>query len=48
MNDAQIANFIQHYQRITEHILQTLPENVDYLFELDTGRNIIASSKKGS
>lgn len=48
MNDRQIAFFIQHYQRITEHILQTLPNKVDYLFELNEDRQIIKSIWKGS
>jgi D-glycerate 3-kinase len=45
MDSKQIARFIQHYQRITEYLLKTLPPRVDYLFELDTDRNIINSSR---
>ncbi len=44
MNDEQIAFFIQHYQRLTENILNTLPDKVDYLFELNTDRKIVRSS----
>lgn len=43
MSDQEIAFFIQHYQRITETILQTLPSKVDYLFELNTDRDIVNS-----
>lgn len=40
MDSEQIARFIQHYQRITEYLLKTLPPRVDYLFELDQERNV--------
>ena len=40
MNEDEVKRFIQHYQRITEHLLNTLPENSDILFELDENRNI--------
>lgn len=40
MNDAQIATFIQHYQRITEHSLQSLPQRCDCVFILDEEREI--------
>lgn len=45
MNAEQIGQFIQLYQRITEHTLQTLPQQVHYLFELDAQRNIIRTSQ---
>jgi D-glycerate 3-kinase len=47
MSDEQVAFFIQHYQRITESILASLPNKVDFLFELDDKRNIINSTSKG-
>lgn len=40
MSDQQIDDFIQHYQRLTEHALETLPSRADYLFELDKNRGI--------
>lgn len=40
MSDSEIHTFIQYYQRITEENLQTLPEYCNYVFELDTNRNI--------
>jgi len=40
MNDDEIAHFIKHYQRITEHTLNTLPSKVNYMFELDEQREI--------
>ncbi len=44
MSPEQIKRFIQHYQRITQHTLDTLPGNVDCLFKLDQERNIIKST----
>lgn len=35
MSEAQIANFIQHYERITRHNLDTLPRSADAVFELN-------------
>ena len=43
MSDRQIARFIQHYQRLTEHGLATVPASVDYLYTLDDRRSIVAS-----
>lgn len=40
MDSKAVSRFIQHYQRITEHLLETLPAKVDTLFELDAARNI--------
>jgi D-glycerate 3-kinase len=40
MDRDAIARFIQHYQRITEHTLNTLPGAVHFLFELDRQREI--------
>ena len=41
MDESGVERFIQHYQRITEHLLDTLPGKVDYLFEMDKNRKII-------
>lgn len=40
MSEEQISRFIQHYQRITEAMLKTLPERVDFCYELDANRQI--------
>lgn len=47
MDEAAIARFIQFYQRITEHLLVTLPEQTDQLFLLDEQREII-NAKHGN
>jgi D-glycerate 3-kinase len=46
MNEQQIQRFIQHYQRLTEHSLHTLPNKCDHVFELDSSRAIIAHKIK--
>lgn len=40
MNEKQIADFIAHYQRLTEHALQVLPPLCDIVFALDMQRQI--------
>jgi D-glycerate 3-kinase len=44
MTDEEVARFIRFYQRITENILKTLPEKVNYLFELDKHRQVFSAS----
>jgi D-glycerate 3-kinase len=40
MNEQQIQRFIQHYQRLTEHALETLPNTCDHVFKLNASRAI--------
>jgi D-glycerate 3-kinase len=40
MSKAQVHNFIQYYQRLTEECLTTLPEQCDWVLELDENRQI--------
>ncbi|WP_339720385.1 kinase [uncultured Paraglaciecola sp.] len=46
MNEQQILRFIQHYQRLTEHGLSTLPKKCDHVFELNSVRAIIDHKTK--
>lgn len=41
MSRDEVSRFIQHYQRITENTLSTLPQKVHFLFELNNQREII-------
>ena len=41
MSDAEIARFIQYYQRITEQCLLDLPARVNHLFRLGEQREIV-------
>ena len=39
MTDDQLHGFIQHYERLTRHILEEMPARADVVIELDTRRN---------
>lgn len=43
MTADELRHFIQHYQRITEHLFKTAPLKADILFELDKDRKIICT-----
>lgn len=40
MSDEHLRRFIQHYERITRHSLNTLPQTADIVFELDSEQAI--------
>jgi D-glycerate 3-kinase len=40
MSKTQVQQFIQYFQRLTEHALTTLPAKCDWVYELDAKRNI--------
>lgn len=40
MNEAEVLQFIQFYQRLTEECLRSLPQSCDVVLELDNLRNI--------
>lgn len=44
MNEQQIAVFIQHYQRLTEHALATMPSYADLIFDMLESREIVSVS----
>lgn len=46
MDAADIARFIQFFQRLTEHTLNTLPASADYVFSMDAARQITQLSSK--
>jgi len=35
MNDKQIENFVMYYERITKHMLKTLPKTADTVISID-------------
>jgi len=45
MNDAEVGRFIQYYERLTRHILQTMPAYADLTLQLDSSRNMKPSPK---
>ena len=40
MTRSGVADFILHYQRLTEHGLKTLPDRADFVWELATDRSV--------
>lgn len=46
MNPAQLKRFIQHYERLTRHGLNTLPERADVVFDLTDQQTIATCSKR--
>ena len=40
MSRSEVADFILHYQRLTVHGLQTLPDRADFVWELATDRSV--------
>lgn len=40
MNDAEVARFIAHYERLTRHILDEMPARADVVLKLDEERRI--------
>ena len=42
MDKVEVERFIQHYQRLTEHALNTLPNKCDEVFSLNSLRDITA------
>jgi len=40
MDEAQLARFIAHYERLTRHILEEMPARADILFTLDSRRHL--------
>ncbi len=41
MNDAELRRFIMHYERLTRHILDTMPGYAEVVFTLDQKQNIV-------
>lgn len=51
MSDAELRRFIQHYERLTRHILAEMPPRADVLVELGedrSARRIVARSRRAS
>ena len=46
MSDAELAHFIEHYQRLTEHSLLYTPLHSNEIYHLDKDRNVISHERK--
>jgi len=42
MTDQQIDRFIQHYERLTRHILDEMPSRADLVLRLDENRRVVS------
>ena len=40
MNETALQRFIQHYERLTRHCLETLPDRADVVFHLDANHRV--------
>jgi len=45
MTSAEVRNFTAYFQRITEQCLATLPNQCDWVYELDNQRNIVNTTQ---
>ena len=41
MDDAGVARFISHYERVTRHILEEMPQRADRVIRLDANRAVV-------
>ena len=48
MTDAEIARFIQHYERLTRHILATMPGHADIVVPIDRARRVTGIAARAS
>ncbi len=46
MQAAQIVRFIQHFERLTRHCLQTVTSRADIVFDLDAAHRVVSSRSK--
>ena len=44
MSDAEIANFVQHYERLTRHMLKTMPDYADAVIDIDENHRMTGFS----
>ena len=45
MDEAALTRFCQHYQRLTEHMLEDLPRRADFTFEIGDGQRPVSLPK---
>ncbi len=46
MNEKDVARFIAHFERLTLHCLEALPEKVNHLYQLNESREVISHHVK--
>jgi D-glycerate 3-kinase len=45
MTDDEVVRFVQHYERLTRHILAEMPDRADLVLRLDETRALVSSSR---
>ena len=48
MDDAALSRFLQHYERITRHMLDHMRAQADLLIELDAARAVVKARETGA
>jgi D-glycerate 3-kinase len=48
MSDAQLTRFVQHYERLTRHILAEMPARADLVLQLDAARQVVGERRNGA
>jgi D-glycerate 3-kinase len=46
MADAEVRVFVSHYERLTRHVLDTMPAYADLVLQLDDDRNCVAVHRR--
>lgn len=46
MSDDEVTRFVQHYERLTRHIIDEMPQRADLVIHLDTARRVTSFVKK--
>lgn len=44
MNDAALLRFVQHYERLTRHVLDEMPDRADLVIALDENRAVLSAA----
>jgi D-glycerate 3-kinase len=47
MTDTELRRFIMHFERITQHVLRTMPQRADAVFVLDHEHQVVSSNLSG-
>lgn len=47
MSDAEVARFVMHYERLTRHILATMPARADSIIDINADRQVTGLTNRG-
>ena len=46
--DAELVRFIQHYERLTRYMLETMPAYADIVIDIDEEHRMVAMTRRNS